>query len=50
LEETAVLPTFYPLNPPSRLQMMAAAEAIVKIPEGQSQIEQGQIVIGQLLT
>lgn len=49
LEETAVLPTFFPLNPPSRLQMMAAAAAIVKIPEGQSQIEPGHVVTGQVL-
>ncbi|MCA9958719.1 MAG: molybdopterin molybdotransferase MoeA [Anaerolineales bacterium] len=49
LEKTAELPTFYPLNPPSRLQMIAAAEAIIKIPEGQTVVEQGQIVEGQVL-
>jgi hypothetical protein len=49
LEETETLPLFYPLNPPSRLQMMSAADAVVKIPEGQQCIQQGQIVEGQLL-
>ena len=43
------LPSFRPLNPPSRLQMMATSDAIVRIPEGVSQIEQGQIVEAQLL-
>ncbi|MFL7868600.1 MAG: gephyrin-like molybdotransferase Glp [Anaerolineales bacterium] len=48
LEQTAEIPWFHPLNPPSRLQMMSAAEAIVKIPEGQSMIPQGQMVEGQV--
>ncbi len=50
LEETSDLPLFYRLDPPSRLQMMASTEAIVKIPEGQSTIPKGQVVHGQLLT
>jgi molybdopterin molybdotransferase len=49
LEETSALPLFYPLKPPSRLQMMSSADAIVKIPEGQTLISQGQIVEGQIL-
>ena len=49
LEETSDLPLFYPLNPPSRLQMMSSADAIVKIPEGQTLIPQGHIVEGQVL-
>jgi molybdopterin molybdotransferase len=49
LEETSDLPLFYPLRLPSRLQMLSSAEAIVKIPEGQVLIEQGQVVEGQLL-
>ncbi len=49
LEETSGLPLFHPLNPPSRLQMMSSADAIVKIPEGQTLISQGQIVEGQIL-
>jgi molybdopterin molybdotransferase len=49
LEETTDIPLFHPLNPPSRLQMMSAADAIVKIPEGQSTIPQGQMVEGQVL-
>jgi molybdopterin molybdotransferase len=49
LEETFDLPWFYPLNPPSRLQMMSAADAIVKIPEGQELVEQGKVVAGQIM-
>ena len=49
LEETFEWPLFYPLKPPSRLQMMSSADAIVKIPEGQTLISQGQIVEGQIL-
>jgi molybdopterin molybdotransferase len=49
LEETAELPLFFPLKLSSRLQMMATADAIVKIPEGQLCIKQGQVVEGQLL-
>lgn len=49
LEETSDLPLFYPLNPPSRLQMMSAADAIVKIPEGKMLIDQGEVVEGQIL-
>jgi molybdopterin molybdotransferase len=49
LEKTSDLPLFYPLKQPSRLQMLSSAEAIVKIPEGQALIEQGQVVEGQLL-
>ena len=49
LEETSDLPLFHPLNPPSRLQMLSSADAIVKIPEGQSLISQGKIVEGQIL-
>lgn len=49
LEETSDLPLFFPLKLPGRLQMMAAADAIMKIPEGQSFIQQGQIVDGQVL-
>ena len=49
LEETSELPLFHPLKPPSRLQMMSSADAIVKIPEGQTLISQGQIVEGQIL-
>ena len=49
LEAGGDLPSFYPLNPPSRLQMMATSDAIVRIPEGVSQIERGQVVEAQLL-
>lgn len=49
LEETGTVPSFYPLNPPSRLQMMSTADAIVKIREGHSEIGEGQVVEGQLL-
>jgi molybdopterin biosynthesis enzyme len=49
LEETSDLPLFYPLNLPSHLQMMSAAEAIVKIPEGKAMIDQWEVVSGQVL-
>jgi molybdopterin molybdotransferase len=49
LAESSDLPLFYPLDAPSRLQTMSAADAIVKIPEGQSLIRQGQVVTGQVL-
>jgi molybdopterin molybdotransferase len=49
LEETSDLLLFYPLNAPSRLQMMSAADAILKIPEGQSHLEKGQVIEGQIL-
>lgn len=49
LEETPGLPLFHPLNPPSRLQMLSAADSIVKIPEGQTLIPKGQVVEGQVL-
>jgi molybdopterin molybdotransferase len=50
LEETTDLPLFYPLKHPSRLQMMAAADAIMKISEGKSTIQEGEIGDGQVLT
>jgi molybdopterin molybdotransferase len=50
LEETSDLLLFYPLNAPSRLQMMSAADAILKIPEGQSHLEKGQVIEGQILS
>ncbi len=49
LEAGDDLPIFYPLNPPSCLQMMAATDAIVRIPEGVSRLEQDQVVEGQML-
>jgi molybdopterin biosynthesis enzyme len=49
LEGGADKPSFHPLNPPSRLGMMSAAEAVVKIPEGQARIEAGSVVSGQVL-
>ncbi|MFN2118284.1 MAG: gephyrin-like molybdotransferase Glp [Candidatus Promineifilaceae bacterium] len=49
IEEDSELPLFYPLNQPSRLQMMAAADSIVMVPEGQALISQGQIVEGLVL-
>ena len=49
LEETSDIPLFYPLNPKGRLQMMAEADVIVKIPEGQALISNRQIVQGQIL-
>jgi molybdopterin molybdotransferase len=49
LEAGDDLPAFYPLNPPSRLQMMAASDAIVRIPEGISRLEKGQVVQVQIL-
>lgn len=50
LAETSGLPVFSALKSPSRLQMMSAAQAIVKIPEGQSLLRQGQVLDGQILT
>jgi molybdopterin molybdotransferase len=50
LEAASEFPLFYPLDSPSRLQMLSSADAIVNIPEGQSFIQQGQIVKAQLLT
>ena len=50
LEETSDLPLFYPLRLSSRLQMMASAEVIVKIPEGKAVIDKGEVVRGQILT
>jgi molybdopterin molybdotransferase len=50
LEETFDLPLFYPLKHSSRLQMMATADAIMRIPEGWSMIQEGQAVDGQVLT
>jgi molybdopterin molybdotransferase len=49
LEETAELPVFHPLKLPSRLQMLSVADAIVKIPEGQTLIPKGQVIEGQVL-
>jgi molybdopterin biosynthesis enzyme len=49
LEKTQDLPLFYPLNPPSRLQMMSDADAIVKISEGKNFIDQGEVVEGQIM-
>jgi molybdopterin molybdotransferase len=49
LEETQDLPLFYPLYPPSRLQMMSATDAIVKIPEEKGFIDQGKVVEGQIM-
>ena len=49
LEETTDFPLFYPLKHPSRLQMMATADAIMRIPEGKSTTQEGQIVDGQVL-
>ena len=49
LEAASDIPLFHPLNSPSRLQMMSAAEAIVRIPEGVAQIDQGTVVSGQIL-
>jgi len=43
------LPLFTPVKSPSRLQMMANAEAIVIIPEGLIEIKKDQIVLGQVL-
>lgn len=50
LEAGDDLPAFCPLNPPSRLQMMAATDAIVRIPEGISRLEQDQVVQAQLFS
>jgi molybdopterin molybdotransferase len=47
--ETSPLALFYPLNQPSRLQMMSAADAILCIDEGISTIQKGQVFKGQLL-
>jgi molybdopterin biosynthesis enzyme len=49
LEETSDVPLFYPLNSPSRLQMMSVADAIAKITEGQTMIDRGKVVDGQVL-
>jgi len=49
LKETLELPLFYPLKLPSRLQMMAAADAIMKIPEGKTVIDEGEVGRGQVL-
>ena len=49
LEETPELPLFYPLKFPSRLQVMAAAEAIIKIPEWITVIDRGEVIRGQVL-
>ena len=49
LEETTEPPLFCPLKLLSRLQMMAAADAIVKTPEKQEYVEQGKVVAGQIL-
>lgn len=49
LEDTGEFPLFYPLNPPSRLQMISETEAMIQIPEGQTIIEKGQVVEGQIL-
>ena len=49
LEAGDDLALFHPLNPPSRLQMMAESDAIVRIPEGISRVEKDQVIEGQLL-
>jgi molybdopterin molybdotransferase len=49
LEETSDLKLFHPINSSSCFQMMSTADANIKISEGQSQIEKGQIIEGQLL-
>jgi len=46
LEKTTDFLLFYPLEHHSRLQMMAAADAIIQIPEGISTIQIGQIIDG----
>ena len=50
LEETSDLPLFHPIHLPSRFQMMSTADALIKIPEGCSCLEKGQVVEGQLLS
>ena len=40
---------FRPLDLPSRLQMLAGSEAVVRIPEGIERIGEGEIVPGQIL-
>ena len=49
LEETSDIPLFHPIHLSSRFQMMSTADALIKIPEGLSTLEKGQIVEGQLL-
>lgn len=49
LEETSDIPLFHPIHLSSRFQMMSTADALIKIPEGRSKLEKGQIVDGQLL-
>jgi molybdopterin molybdotransferase len=50
LEQADELPRFHPLRSVSRLQMMANADAIVTIPEGTSQLEEGAVSWAQVLT
>lgn len=49
LDDHENLPLFWPIKPASRLQMMAQAEALVMIPEGQAEISAGSIVQVQIL-
>jgi molybdopterin molybdotransferase len=41
--------TFHPMRYKSRLQEMSLTEAIVKIPEGETELEQGSVVMVQVL-
>jgi molybdopterin molybdotransferase len=49
LEEEEGFPVFYPLKGSSRLRVIAEAEAIASIPEGQGSLSKGSVISVQLL-